>query len=165
MAFSLMYSLNARSFKERYQNSVQQNIIKDNERHLLKIFDTLSLQRSLKKKCVSPSNDATGDGGRCEAEAGEDIIVDQRKSYEVEIHTNLKRKTPSISWDCSGRWKGSGSTQSGGLRECRIAGGRRRQERGESEAHQRVSDDDDTEETIEELSGREAELGDADKNN
>ena len=48
--------------------------------------------------------------------------------------------------------------------ECRIAGGRRRQERGESEAHQRVSDDD-TEETIEELSGREAELGDADKNN
>ncbi len=116
MAFSLMYSLNARSFKERYQNSVQQNIIKDNERHLLKIFDTLSLQRSLKKKCVSPSNDATGDGGRCEAEAGEDIIVDQRKSYEVEIHTNLKRKTPSISWDCSGRWKGSGSTQSGGLR-------------------------------------------------
>ena len=136
---------------------MQQNIIKDNERHLLKIFDNLSLQRSLKKKCVSPSDDATGDGGRCEAEAGEDIIVDQRKSYEVEIHTNLKRKTPSISWDCSGRWKGSGSTQSGGLRspECRIAGGRRRQERGESEAHQSSHDDDDTptddtEETIEE---------------
>jgi hypothetical protein len=55
MAFSLMYSLKARSFKERNQNNVQQNINAESERQFLNIFVNLSLQSSLKKNGVSAS--------------------------------------------------------------------------------------------------------------
>ena len=76
MAFSLMYSLKARSFRERYQKIVQQNINRDNPRHLLKIFDSFILQRSLKKKWVSHSDGPAEVGGSApELELREDSIV------------------------------------------------------------------------------------------
>ena len=56
MAFSLMYSLKARSLRERNQNSVQKNINTDSARQFLNIFVNLSLQRSLKKNGVSKSS-------------------------------------------------------------------------------------------------------------
>ena len=57
IAFSLMYSLKARSLRERNQKSVKQNINTDIERQLLNIDDNLTRQRSLKRNCVSTSEE------------------------------------------------------------------------------------------------------------